>query len=86
MISAPITSTLPYAAARCEAMAIPTSDPALAMGRSMAGTPGMPSAAPMEDAGPGKRRSLDPLAAKMKPISCACHSGALQAIARGEES
>ena len=53
-------------------MAIPTSDPALAIGRSMAGMPGMPSAAPMEDAGPGKRRSLDPLAAKMKPISCAC--------------
>jgi hypothetical protein len=38
------------------------------MGRSIAGTPGMPSAAPMTGAGPGKRRSLDPLAAKMKPI------------------
>jgi hypothetical protein len=51
----------------------------------MAGVPGMPSAAPMEDAGPGNRRSLDPLATRMKPICCAAMP-ALEAILGREQA
>jgi len=71
MISAPTTNTRPMAGASRAANASPMSDPAEATGISRAGVEARPSAAAIWLAGPGQKRSLDPLATRIKPRSAA---------------
>src|SRR6266568_63438 len=61
------TSTLPCADASRAPNAIPNSDPALAIGRSIAGTLSSPSRFATLAAGPGNRRGDDPLATISSP-------------------
>jgi len=61
-----------------EARARAAREPALAMGRSRAGVAVRPRSAAMQPAGPGQKRSGEPLATRMRPRS----SGATPALAR----
>ncbi len=67
IFSAATTRMLPYVSVSLLASAMPNSEPALAIGRSRAGTLSRPSLCATLAAGPGKRRSDDPLATISMP-------------------
>ena len=71
MISAPTTKTGPMLGASCAARIKPIKDPADETGISRAGVVESPSPDAIWQAGPGQKRSLDPLATRIIPRSAA---------------
>ena len=69
IFSAATTSTLPWTDANRAASAMPNNEPALAMGRSIAGTPSSFNRLATLAAGPGNRRSDEPLETSSIPNS-----------------